>query len=194
MAVAVMFLGGAIGYLVAPSNFDPDAPGAHSVDVGFLQDMRLHHDQAVQMAFIMLDKPINSGNTTLRSIAYEIARDQQNEMGRMYQMLADWNLPTDSDSDTVMAWMDDPLPSDKMPGLASTDDLTQLRNDSGNAADVLFAKLMIAHHQGGIHMAQYAAAHATTSRVRTMASAMVVDQQEEINEMTKLMGLPTTPA
>jgi uncharacterized protein (DUF305 family) len=192
LGLALLFLGGSVGYLVAPNGSDPDAPNAKSVDVGFLQDMSLHHDQAVKMAFIMLDKPIGAGNTTLRSIAYEIARDQQNEMGRMYQALADWNLPTDSDSDTVMAWMHDPLPAERMPGLASADNLTQLRNALGHDADVLFARLMIAHHQGGITMAQYASTHATTKRVRDMAAAMVVDQQEEIQEMSKLMGLPVT--
>jgi uncharacterized protein (DUF305 family) len=155
--------------------------------------MGLHHNQAVKMAFIMLDKPMSSLDPNIRTIAYEIARDQQNEMGRMYQMLADWNLPTESDSDTVMAWMKEPYPADRMPGLATNDNLTQLRNAQGHDADVLFAQLMIAHHQGGIHMAEYTASHATTARVRQMAGAMVIDQRSEINELTQRMGIPTTP-
>jgi uncharacterized protein (DUF305 family) len=189
LAVAVAFLGGSLGYLLAGDSGSA-RPGLNSVDVGFLQDMSLHHDQAVKMAYFMLDKPIGTVDPTIRIIAYEIARGQQYETGRMYQMLADWNRPTESDSDTVMAWMHEPLPEDRMPGLATAENLTQLQAAQGHDADVLFARLMIAHHQGGIHMADYAATHATTNRVRTFAGAMAVDQRSEIAELSKLMGLP----
>ena len=43
--------------------------GGFSVDVGFLQDMSLHHDQAVKMAYIVLDKPIATVDATIRGIA-----------------------------------------------------------------------------------------------------------------------------
>jgi uncharacterized protein (DUF305 family) len=108
--------------------------------------------------------------------------------------LADWDLPTESDTDTVMAWMGEPLPEDRMPGLATEDNLTQLRDAEGHQADLLFAQLMIAHHQGGIHMAEYAAEHATTARVRDLAAAMAVDQRGEINELAERMGLPASPS
>src|SRR4051794_13927613 len=55
MAGALLFLGGAIGYFVPTQA--PQSPGAASIDVGFLQDMRYHHDQAVQMSLTYLEKP-----------------------------------------------------------------------------------------------------------------------------------------
>jgi uncharacterized protein (DUF305 family) len=191
-AVALLFLGASFGYFVWGGDSGPSRPNAQSVDVGFLQDMSVHHDQAVKMAFIILDKPTETINATIRSIAYEIARGQQNEMGRMYQLLADWNRPTDSDSDTVMAWMGEPTPVERMPGLATDENLTQLRGAQGHDADLLFARLMIAHHQGGLHMASYAAEHGKTSQVRQLASGMVADQEGEVRELTKLMGLPAS--
>jgi uncharacterized protein (DUF305 family) len=47
---------------------------------------------------------------------------------------------------------------------------------------------MVAHHQGGIHMASYAAQHANVSEVRAMAASMVTGQQEEIAELRGLIG------
>ena len=32
-------------------------PDPNATDVGFLQDMRVHHEQAVQMSQIYLDRP-----------------------------------------------------------------------------------------------------------------------------------------
>jgi uncharacterized protein (DUF305 family) len=45
---------------------------------------------------------------------------------------------------------------------------------------------MIAHHQGGIHMAEYAAQHAAVGTVRDLAKSMVEGQQGEIAEMQQL--------
>ena len=67
-----------------------------------------------------------------------------------------------------MTWMNEPTPIDRMPGLASDADIDKLLASSGTDADKLFADLMIAHHQGGIHMAQYAVEHATRDRGATI--------------------------
>jgi uncharacterized protein (DUF305 family) len=79
--------------------------------------------------------------------------------------------------------MNEPLPTDRMPGLATQAELDQLQAASGKAADRLYAQLMIAHHQGGIHMAQYAAEHAARADVRDLASRMVSGQQGDIVEL-----------
>ena len=59
--------------------------------------------------------------------------------------------------------------------MASRGELDQLGRQ-GAEADELFAGLMIAHHQGGIHMAKYAADHAGTARVREIVDAVVRNQ------------------
>ena len=86
-----------------------------------------------------------------------------------------------------MSWMNEPLPIDRMSGMASQDELDRLAASSGAAADKLFADLMVTHHQGGIHMAQYAAEHAGTGRVRGLATAAVRNQTEEIAEIQKTL-------
>ena len=45
-----------------------------------------------------------------------------------------------------------------MPGMATPAQMTTLETLHGKALDILFLQLMIHHHQGGVTMAQYAAA------------------------------------
>jgi uncharacterized protein (DUF305 family) len=87
-----------------------------------------------------------------------------------------------------MTWMHEPTPIDRMPGLASQADIDTLLASSGAAADKLFVDLMVAHHQGGIHMAQYAVDHANVIEVRRLAFAMITAQTDEINEMRALVA------
>ena len=47
---------------------------------------------------------------------------------------------------------------------------------------------MIAHHEGGIHMAQYAVDHANVIEVRRFAYSMITGQTGEINELRALIA------
>ena len=75
-----------------------------------------------------------------------------------------------------------------MPGLASSSDIDKLLASKGADADKVFAHLMIAHHQGGIHMAQYAVDHANVIEVRRFAFAMISAQTGEIEELRALIA------
>jgi uncharacterized protein (DUF305 family) len=180
LGAALVLLGLAGGYAFFGG---PSAPKMDAVDVGFLQDMHTHHDQAVSMSFIYLDKPAAEQDPVLRSIAKTIIDEQQYESGYMVGLLLDAHQPAVNDSDQVMAWMNEPLPADRMPGLATQAQLDQLKAASGPSADRLYAELMIAHHQGGIHMAEYAAGHAGRADVRHLATNMISGQRGDIYEL-----------
>jgi uncharacterized protein (DUF305 family) len=87
-----------------------------------------------------------------------------------------------------MAWMGEPTPLAQMPGYASDEQLVALRNARGAEADTLFAELMIAHHEGGVHMAEHVAMHGANDEVVALANSMVSSQQGEINEMKMLLA------
>jgi uncharacterized protein (DUF305 family) len=152
-----------------------------AVDVGFLQDMRWHHDQAVQMSLIFMNKPEVSNS--LRVLAAEIAVGQSQEVGRMVEILADMDEPGGPPTDIAMAWMNEPIELSRMPGMATDADIDQLVEAQGAAADDIFVDLMTAHHEGGIHMAEYAAANAANESIRDFAESMAVAQRSEITEM-----------
>ncbi len=187
LAFAVAVLAGGLGWVIG-NNGAIDDP--NSVDTGFLQDMRYHHEQAIEMALLYLDDPDTDGD--LRTIAREIVVGQQLEVGRMIQMLRGFGASEVNTTDVAMTWMDEPVALDRMPGLATTEDLVQLRAASGAEADRIFVTLMNAHHQGGIHMAEHAVEHGAIDEVRELAQSMVDHQIAEIAEMNWLLAATTS--
>ncbi len=175
LAAALLFVGIAIGMVVARDR----PPGEGSVDVGFLQDMLTHHDQALGVATLVV---ANGEDPTVRSYAREILVFQGYEIGMMSQMLDDWGYSRGDRSDRAMAWMDMPVPVEQMPGLLTDEQLDQLRDADGGELDALFLDLMADHHRGGLHMAEYAYGHAGDADVRELAARIARNQAGEINE------------
>jgi uncharacterized protein (DUF305 family) len=201
--VAAMLIGFAVGVLARfPFDDSVDTPAADSVDVGFCQDMSVHHDQAVEMSAIALTR---STDTAVQTLAYDILTTQQNQIGQMRGWLTLWERPLYA-PDGYMTWMGDDAHSSghdmsgmdmsdsmskgvaTMPGMASQQDLTALRQAQGPALDVLFLQLMLRHHQGGKPMAEYAGEHASLAVVRNLAQSMVKTQDKESEQMIALLA------
>ena len=183
VAVGLVLLGGGLAVVLGIGGDDAAKPGA--VDVGFSRDMATHHLQGVEMANLVAD---HSTDPAVRGLAFDISATQTNQVGRMQGWLALWGYsPTGGDQ---MAWMGDSMHmhmaggSGLMPGMATEDELANLRSLSGTAFDVEFLRLMIRHHQGGLAMAKYAEAHGETAVVRSLATSIADSQTTE----TKLMS------
>ena len=184
MATAILVLGIGLG-MVAQSGAGA-RPSLNAVDVGFLQDMRTHHDQAVQMSLVFISK--TDVNATLRQVAGEILLGQQFENGAFVQLLDDAGKPTVNDTGTAMGWMGMATSSTDMPGMATDDQIASLRDARGTAADRLFVQLMVAHHQGGIDMARYAQQHGRWGKVRSLSGSIITAQTGEINDLDRIKG------
>ncbi|MDE0805680.1 MAG: DUF305 domain-containing protein [Acidimicrobiales bacterium] len=194
LAAVFAFLGGAVAYFVGERA--DRAPGAASVDVGFLQDMIHHHQQAVAMSLTQVDNGSTGGAGIF---AREILYFQSYEIGLMDRQLRDWGFSIDQRPEQAMTWMGMGMgmEPDAMPGMASPEELDALRN-SDEAADVdaLFLALMRDHHLGGIAMAEYAAQNAEDPWVRDLAARMARNQKSEVAEMDQVRdrdGLPSDP-
>ncbi|WP_375128975.1 DUF305 domain-containing protein [Rhodococcus sp. AD45-ID] len=202
-AIAIGFALGALTNMLGPdAESSLTVPASDSVDVGFAQDMSVHHSQAVDMASIALTK---STDNDVRTLAYDILTTQQNQLGQMQAWLTMWDQPL-SKVGPYMEWMssdssghsshgtsstmdmDHSSPVDTMPGMASPEDLAALRAASGTELDVLFLQLMLRHHEGGLPMMEYAAADATEGPVRSLAQTMVDTQQSESALMTSMLA------
>lgn len=182
LAIAGLLASFGVGYVLGTQESDLSH---NSVDVGFLQDMRIHHEQASIMAMTYLEASPN-GNTVQRMIAREILLTQTMETGRMIQLLRMFKESEANQTDQVMGWMNEPTPIDRMPGYATDEQMEQLQKSRNEEADALFRDLMIAHHLGGVHMAEYAVENAKHPEVRKMAEAMLREQTGEINELRSL--------
>jgi uncharacterized protein (DUF305 family) len=181
LVIAALVLGGAIGWRITKGSEASDRPAHDSVDVGFFQDMVTHHNQAVAMGFSYLE---HGTDPLLRQIASEVVIYQASEIGVMNDHLAQWN-EQGTEGSTAMGWMGMKVPRDQMTGMATKAQMTQLADARGRDLDQLFTRLMIRHHEGGVHMAQFAAEHATTETVRSWARAMVDGQKGEIAELNQ---------
>ena len=74
-----------------------------------------------------------------------------------------------------------------MPGMATEAQLDQLRAATGVEAEKLFLTLMIAHHRGGLEMAQAVLARTTVPQVVDMANGIIVSQQSDIDAMQAML-------
>jgi len=153
--------------------------GEGSVEVGFLQDMLFHHEQAVQLGVVGSQL---ASDPDVSHFALEAVVAQQYEIGYMEAILEEWGHGHGDPDRTAMAWMDMPTSLDRMPGMATDEELRAFRASSGAEADAAFLRLMNEHHRGGVHMAEYAAEHATDERVRSLAERMARNQRAEMGE------------
>ena len=156
-----------------------DEPSA--VDVGFLQDMADHHEQAVRMALLVQAKDDVSPITM--SFANDVVAAQRYELGLIDGYLVAMGQERGSPQREVMAWMDMPVPVAEMPGMAAQADLDALAAARGSDADARFFELMIEHHRGGLHMAEYAVEHGDAEVVVDLAERVIATQTKEIAEM-----------
>jgi uncharacterized protein (DUF305 family) len=183
LAVTIALVAGMVGFMAGQETSGPDAG---EVDIGFLQDMRGHHEQAVQMGFIFLT--VDDTHPGLRTIARSIIFGQGIDIGRMVQLLRSMGAAEVNESGAAMTWMGMSSAVDDMPGMATRDRLLALGNATGAEADALFVELMTAHHLGGIDMARFAAERALHPEVRAMAASMAMAQRGEIAEMEGLLA------
>lgn len=147
-------------------------------DVGFYDDMTVHHFQAIAMANAYLrhgDDPV------LRTMAWEIAFGQAGDIRVMQDALTDWGET--GSPDVAMDWMGMPVAPDAQPGMASPEEMAALGAARDRELDDLFSALMIDHHEGGVHMATAAMERARLASVRDLAGVMAEVQRKEISEL-----------
>mgnify|MGYP000250479449 CR=1 FL=1 len=170
-------------------------PGDTSLEAGFARDMIVHHDQAVAMALLARDR---TTDPAVQALATDILLTQQNQIGQMLGWLSVWGLPA-TGTEPPMAWMGAPPASTMpemasgsmtgtMPGMATAEEIAELASLTGEAADRLFLRLMIRHHQGAIPMAEMAMARSANPQVRTLATAIVAGQEAEITAMEAMLA------
>ncbi len=180
----------AVGYLLGR----PSVPLDNSADAGFLRDMSVHHSQAVDMSLIILEK---TDTEPLSTVATDISRTQQGQVGRMRGWLVQWDLNIRG-AQPPMSWMeghshgdgssDGAGSSETMPGYVSDERMEELRDADGEEAEVIFLTEMTKHHVGGVEMAEAAVSRADEPKVVELASGMVESQQSEIDLMQQMLA------
>lgn len=190
VTAAALVAAGAITYAVAEDSggASPGTPAADSADAGFARDMAVHHQQAVEMSYIVRDR---TKNTEVRRLAYDIAQTQANQRGMLLGWLDLWGLPKVS-AKPPMSWMGmGGMPErgdgSLMPGMATRAEMRKLATLNGEQAEVFYLQLMTDHHKGGVHMAEGCVARCTVGAEKNLARGMVNAQRSELALMADML-------
>lgn len=179
------------GFFVFQQGKQDEKPAIDPIDSGFARSMLLHHAQAIQMSMMMRD----AASPEVQALAQSIIMKQTREMGVMEGWLTAWNEPVMLDG-PPMAWvenatnvrhLDDQLyqaqckaDGGAMAGVATPEQLEELKNASGTEKEIIFLELMLAHHRAAIPMAWFANRNGESSLVKALASSMIREQGMEI--------------
>lgn len=178
-------------------------PGDTSAEAGFARDMQAHHVQGVEMAMIIRDL---TDDPETRLLAYDIATTQGQQSGQLFGWLSEWGLGQFG-SEPSMTWMTRPalngetghahatdaastdhVPGGPMPGMATPEQLAELKAASGVEAERIFLTLMIAHHQGALEMAESVLERSTNSVIVPFANSVIASQASEIELMEGMLA------
>lgn len=187
--LAGLFLGGQ----VVRNRFISGSPSDVSADAGFARDMGDHHQQAVDMSFIIRDK---TQDKAIGLFAYDVINTQATQRGIMMGWLEQWGLPQTT-TRPAMAWMNggndkanhgtERLHHELMPGMASQAEMDKLRSLTGKEADKLFLELMIKHHAGGVSMSEGLLTRSKRGEVKRLAQTIIDGQKAEIEALSQIL-------
>jgi uncharacterized protein (DUF305 family) len=131
----------------------------------FLEQMVPHHDSAVAMANMALEK---SQRPEIRRVAQEIVSAQEREIAQMRAWHREW-------------FGEELTPSETGPHAAM--DMAELETATGDAFDAAFLEAMIPHHASAITMAEQVLQGSPRDAVRTVADDIISAQAAEIGQM-----------
>src|SRR5688572_10455308 len=131
-----------------PSTTRGTLPPHSPKDVQFMQDMIMHHGQAVEMTALIES---HTDNKELRSLGARISHSQTDEINAMNRWLTARGQPI-SPATHHMPGMHAPDHHKLMPGMLSPKQMDALKKAKDKEFDQLFLRGMIQHHDGALIM------------------------------------------
>ena len=141
-------------------------------DVQFLEEMTMHHQQAVHMA-TMADKKLSSSQ--IKKMNRKIMKDQKKDISRM----AKWKKALSAGTTTA---------KDKDAGMNMPMDMsmTEMNNLKGKDFDAKYVEMMSAHHGQAVSMVQKYLADLSNPNIKSFAEKTAKTQESEIEKMSKM--------
>ena len=153
-----------------------------SADVTFMREMIIHHNQALEMSILASNR---TNNESVLDLAERIEVTQDDEISFMRNWLIE-RSKTAPDLEHIHHHHAD----HKMAGMATTDQIKQLKDSMGTEFDELYLTLMIKHHDGAIKMVEHLRdqpGSAYDSTLDEFVSDVANDQAVEIERMNKIL-------
>ena len=147
----------------------------NDADVDFARAMIEHHEQAIDMADLVIAKGQDGG---VRGLAERIKDQQGPEIRRMQDWLASWGIDSGGGSG-VEHGTASPMMTDE--------DMAALEGVSGASLDRMFLEMMIEHHRGAVEIAEQEAADGVAAEAVDLARDIIEAQTAEIAAMEILL-------
>ncbi|WP_298458544.1 DUF305 domain-containing protein [uncultured Cellulomonas sp.] len=154
--------------------------GHNDADTEFAQMMIVHHQGAIEMADLAIEK---AASEDVRALAERISAAQGPEIDEMTSWLQAWGEEGPQDAD--MGGMDHG--GMDMGGMDMESAMTELESLSGAEFDRAFLEMMIEHHRGAIEMAETEVADGANPQATSLAERIIDDQAAEITEMEQML-------
>ena len=173
---------------------DPSGGGAdrsrttgefNEADVRFTNEMLPHHAQALSMVDLSYGKRLRPEMTAL---VEDIRMAQGPEIEQLAALLRQWGKPVPATGRDHVGHHLGGSGDHTMPGMASFQQLKELRRSNGRAFEQLFLTLMIEHHRGAITMAEEQLDAGQNTEALELARAIVTGQEQEIERMESMLA------
>lgn len=152
----------------------------NQADVDYARGMIVHHEQAVEMSDIILDK--SGVDPDVEALAQRIKKAQGPEIKEMETWLEDWGEDTTGHGGHGDSGGDE----EEHEGMLSPEDIDKLDEADGERGSTLFLDQMIEHHQGAVKMAQEHKKDGENSDAVELSTTIIKDQKAEIAEMREM--------
>lgn len=159
------------GITAAPSSA-PASSEANAADEMFVTMMLPHHQQAVEMSEMVLEK--DGLDPRVADLAERIRDAQAPEIEQLQGWLDEWGVDASGGGHSGG-------------GMMSEDDMQALEDADGAEAGPLFLQQMVAHHEGAVEMAETEVADGQHPDVVALAQQIADAQSAEIAEMEQLL-------
>ena len=160
-------------------------------DIRFVQDMIVHHQQAIDMAQLVSER---TNQQAFLDVAGRIEASQKDEIEFMQSFLSERGQPLAA---APHAQSHDQMAHHKSMGMASPEQMATLASASSTDFETQFLTLMIAHHEGALKMVKTLlklSGSAFDPILYQFITDLKNEQQTEIDRMDILLaGLSTDP-
>ena len=150
-------------------SFDEDQP----FDLQFIDQMIMHHQGAIMSSEHMIS---DSGRPELRQLSENIQESQAEQIEQMRAWQEEWY----SGAGQSPGMMD----SDRMDGMMGGSMQGMM---GGDAADAMFLRMMIPHHQSAVDMSEEALDKAEHPELKELAQTIIDEQSAEIELMKRYL-------
>jgi len=142
----------------------------NGTDVAFAQMMIPDHQMVAKMAKLAAGK---ASSAALKTLATQLQKGQPQTVDMLQSMLKTWGKSSDTTGMT-------------MPGAMTEQDMTMLKSMKGMNFDMMFAQIMIKHHEASIKMAQDEQTKGANADAKAMAGEMMTTQKAQVEKLRKI--------